>query len=136
MDPDSSLPRSSRLTIRLLRSNPRCPRKTRSTLFMAVFPLLVCFTVLTLLMLSSDATDASAKGPYLAEKDAIPLATPQHHQNNSPESKRTWSSPYPLTTPILVLLFLGMLFWLFSKSRQEVNRRGSGGGMRSKRHLA
>jgi len=86
-------------------------------------------------MLPGDTLKASANGQYFVGKSAILLATAQQ-QNASPESRHTWSSPYPLTTVILVLLFLGMLFWLFSKSRQDMHRKGSGGAMRSKRHLA
>ena len=136
MDADPSLPRSSHPGIRPKRSYALAICKTRSALFVFCVPILTGLTV-ALLLLSGSTSSVSSKGQYFVEKRISFLATQQQQPTQAGEtnSQHNWSSPHPVATSIVVMLFLGMLFWLFSKSRQETRRKRTAGQMRSKRHL-
>ncbi|MDQ7053879.1 MAG: hypothetical protein Q9P14_13685 [candidate division KSB1 bacterium] len=40
-----------------------------------------------------------------------------------PYEEVSFAYPYPLTTVVVVLLFIGMLLWLFYRSRSEGGRK-------------
>ncbi len=115
MDSDSSLPRSS------------CLNHLRRSLW-----LITALGLLLLLVLQANTALAHHQNVlplqqhYAAEVPSAAFASGNNaeiHSAGSPYEDVSFAYPYPLTTVVVVLLFIGMVAWLFYRSRSEGGRK-------------
>ncbi len=117
MDPDSSLPRSSRSTISIS----------------FAFPLIFSILILLISFLQPGVTNAfpgvttpaAESTAYLSPTNTVSATAtlPSTGLSEQPYEEVSFAYPYPLTTVVVVLLFIGMLLWLFYRSRSEGGRK-------------